>query len=364
MSRVTSKLSGVSSGVSLNRATLARQLLLRRVAMDPVAAVEHLVGMQSQNPLPPYVGLWSRLAGFTVEQLAEPIADRTLVRLLLMRGTIHLVSARDAHLLRPLVQPVLDRGSASVTKIPKERLPQILAAAAEHLRQTAATAVELAAVLEPLFPGVDPMAMATAARASLPLVQVTPRGLWGRSGPAAHLHLRSWVGESTGEVLTVDALVRRYLGAFGPATPADAQAWSGLTGLREVFDRMDLWSAEVDGRVVFDLPQAPRPGPDVPAPARLLTDFDNLLLSHADRTRVISDEHRRAVITKNGIVHPTVLVDGRVAGTWRVERARGTAAVVVSPFGPLPKADREALAGEGLALLAATEPGKTHDVRV
>ncbi|MFC5288388.1 winged helix DNA-binding domain-containing protein [Actinokineospora guangxiensis] len=308
--------------------------------------------------------MWSRLAGFTMRQLAEPIAERALVRLLLMRGTIHLVSARDAHLLRPLVQPVLDRGSASVATLPAELRPQILTAAAEHLRHTAATAVELAAVLAPRFPGVDPMAMATAARASLPLVQVTPRGLWGRTGPAAHLHLHSWAGEGTGEKLTVDGLVRRYLGAFGPATAADAQAWSGLTGLREVFERLDLWSAEVHGRVLYDLPDAPRPGPDEPAPARLLTDFDNLLLSHADRTRVIADDHRRVVITKNGIVHPTVLVDGRVAGTWRVERARGSAAVVVTPFGPLAKADREALAGEGLALLAATEPDKAHDVRV
>ncbi|GAA4439716.1 winged helix DNA-binding domain-containing protein [Actinokineospora soli] len=350
--------------LSLNRATLTRQHLITRAALDPLTCVEHLVGMQSQNPEPPYTGLWSRLVDFTPDQLSTLIADRTLVRLLLMRGTIHLVSARDAHGLRTLVQPVLDRGFASILTIPKSELPAILDAATEHLTDTALTAVELAALLGPRFPHHDPMALATAARAHLPLVQVPPRGLWGKKGPAAHTLATTWIGPPTTPAPTLDDLVLRYLAAFGPATPADAQAWSGLTGLRELFDRLGLWHTEHDGRTHFDLPDAPRPHPDTPAPARYLTGFDNLLLSPADGTRVITDDHRRAVITKNGIVHPTILIDGHVAGTWRTTTARARTTLTVTPFAPLTRADRDALTAEGHALLAALAPDTSHDVQV
>ncbi|GGS27998.1 winged helix DNA-binding domain-containing protein [Actinokineospora fastidiosa] len=347
--------------MSLNRALLARQHLLTRADLDPTTLIEHLVGMQAQAPNPPYIGLWSRLTHFTFDDLAHRITDRTLTRILLMRGTIHLVTARDAHGLRPLVQPVLDRAP---TDIPATDIPAVLDTARHHLHQRPLTAVELGKLLAPDFPDHDPGALAALARLRLPLVQVPPRGLWQRTGPAAHTLATTWLGEPTGERPTIDDLVLRYLAAFGPATPADAQAWSGLTGLREVFDRLPLRTVHTDGRTLHDLPDAPRPPADTPAPARYLTDFDNLLLSHADRTRVISDEHRRTVITKNGIVHPTILIDGHVAGTWRITRTRTAATLTVTPFTPLRPADRDDLTREGHALLTATDPDRTHDVQV
>jgi hypothetical protein len=160
------------------------------------------------------------------------------------------------------------------------------------------------------------------------------------------------------------ALVRRYLAAFGPATPADMQKWCGLTSLKRAFTALDLRTcAAEDGRVLYDLPDAVLTDPSVPVSARFVTDFDNLVLSHADRTRVLPPQYRSRVMTVNGIVRGTILVDGFVGGTWRFERARDAAAVVVTPFAPLGDADRDALAGEGARLLAASDPGAAHEVR-
>lgn len=360
------RVKAVISTRALNRATLARQLLLRRHAMPALQAVEHLVGMQAQAPFPPYFGLWSRLDGFTPDALARPLVERAAVRMVLMRGTVHLVTADDALTLRPLTQPLLDRylATAYSRTLGDVDRDQLAKAGREALRERALTAAELGAHLAERFPGAAPGDLALAARCLLPLVQVPPRAVWGKAGRTAYAPMEEWLGRPPHPEPSLERLVLRYLAAFGPATVADAQAWSGLTGLREIVERLRpglVVFEDERGRELFDLPDAPRPGPDVPAPVRLVAPFDNLLLSHADRTRIISDEHRKTVITVNGQVLGTVLADGFVRGVWRREGP----VVTIEPFEPLTPGQAEEARAEALALLAFAEPGKVdrHEVR-
>ncbi|HLL45439.1 MAG TPA: winged helix DNA-binding domain-containing protein [Longimicrobiaceae bacterium] len=342
---------------ALNRALLARQGLLRRWTTPPAEAVERLVGMQAQAPDPPYVGLWTRLEGFRPDDLARLVEERAVVRIALMRSTIHLVTARDCLALRPLLQPVLDRGfrSAYGRRLEGMDTAALADAARALVEERPRTFADIGAALGERWPDRDPAALSAAARTLLPLVQVPPRGLWGRSGPAAHTTAEAWLGRPLDPDYRVDDVVLRYLAAFGPATAADVQTWSGLTRLKESVERLRpglLCFRDEHGRQLFDLPDAPRPDPDTPAPARFMAEWDNVLLSHADRTRVISEEHRRRIFTPNGIFPGTILVDGFVAGTWKIERHRGVATLRVEPFAPLAAEDQAALAEEGERLLA------------
>ncbi|HEX8273062.1 MAG TPA: winged helix DNA-binding domain-containing protein [Longimicrobiaceae bacterium] len=354
---------------ALNRALLARQGLLRRWTIPAAEAVERLAGMQSQAPDPPYYGLWTRLEGFRPEELSRLLEERAVVRIALMRSTIHLVTARDCLALRPLLQPVLERAHKATYGKRMEGVDATeLADAARALTgERPRTFAEIGAALAERWPGRDPAALSGAARALLALVQVPPRGLWGRSGPAAHTTAEAWLGRPLDTAASLDDLVLRYLAAFGPAAVADAQTWSGLTRLRDAFERLRprlLAFRDEAGRELFDLPDAPRPDPDTAAPARYMADWDNVFLSHADRTRVVSEEHRRRIFTPNGIFPGTVLVDGFVAGTWKLERSRGAATLRVEPFAPLPAADEAALNEEGERLLAfAAEDAPTREVR-
>lgn len=356
---------------ALGRALLARQLLLRRGTLPALDAVEHLVGLQAQAPNPPYVGLWSRLDGFRIEQLSALVESRQLVRIALLRSTIHLVTARDCLRLRPLVQPVLDRGVTTgrhARQLAGVDPVELTAAGRALVEERPRTYGELGTLLSERWPGPDPASLAAAVRTWVPLVQVPPRGMWGMSGQAAHTSAEVWLGRPLDRGADLDELVLRYLAAFGPATIADVQVWSGLTRLREVAERLRprlLVLHDEQGRELLDLPDAPRPEPDVPAPVRLLAEFDNLTLSHADRTRVIADEHRRRIATKNGMVPGLVLVDGQVRGTWRITRARSIATLTVSPFAPLTAADGEAATAEGADLLRfAAGQAESYDVRV
>jgi hypothetical protein len=358
---------------ALNRATLARQMLLRRQRLSAEEAIEHLVGIQAQAPAPPYVGLWTRLEDFRPDELARLILDRRAVRVALMRNTVHLVSAHDCLTLRPLVQPVIDRGlygnrahRAGVEGVDVEALS---AAGRALLEERPRTAKELGAILRERWPERDPASLARAIRHLLPLVQVPPRGVWGKSGPAAHTTAEAWLGRSLDSEPSLEEMVVRYLGAFGPATVKDAQTWSGLTRVGEVVDRLrprlSTFRDERGGEL-FDLPDAPRPDLDVPAPPRFLPEFDNLILSHADRTRVIADEYRKAIASKNGMVPATFLVDGFVRGTWKTERSRGKATLLIEPFEPLSENDRDALAEEGERLvrfMAVPEGVETFEIR-
>ena len=356
----------------LNRATLARQLLLERSTTSITAALEHLVGLQAQTPHTAYTGLWSRLEAFAPEALSELIAERRVVRLALMRGTIHMVSARDAWGLRPLVQPVLDRVQASQfgKRLVGVDLDAVVAAGRAFVEAEPRTFKALGDHLLERWPGRDRFALEQTIRTAVPLIQVPPRGLWGRSGPIAHTSIEAWLGAPPASSAGLDGLVMRYLRAFGPASVMDAQAWCGLTRLGAVFDRLRpglLTFRDESGRELFDLPDAPRPGADVPAPPRFLYDFDNLLLSHADRTRVLSAEAADAV--RPAIQEPvsTFTLDGFVAGTWRIEREkpRGAATLRLRPIRPLTKRETAGLTDEGaglLAFLAAESPD--HRIRV
>jgi hypothetical protein len=342
---------------ALNRALLARQGLLRRWTVAPSEAVERLAGMQSQAPDPPYVGLWTRLEGFRPDDLARLVEERAVVRIALMRSTIHLVTARDCLALRPLLQPVLDRAfrGAYGRRLEGMDTAALADAARTLVEERPRTFAGIGAALGERWPDRDPAALSAAARTLLPLVQVPPRGLWGRSGPAAHTTAEAWLGRPLDPEYRVDDVVLRYLAAFGPASVADVQTWSGLTRLKEVVERLRpglLAFRDEEGRELFDLPDAPRPDPETPAPARFIAEWDNVLLSHADRSRIVAGVHRGRIFTVNGVMPGTILVDGFVAGTWKMERSRGAATLRVEPFAPLAADDEAALAAEGERLLA------------
>ena len=358
---------------ALNRALLDRQLLLRRVPAEAapaedaqadrvLAVVEHLAGLQAQAPFPPYYGLWSRLSGFRAATLAGLLTERKVVRIALMRGTIHLVSARDCLMMRPLIQPVLDRALKTNhgRRLVGVDHTALAAAGREHVDAGPLTFSELGALLSRRWPEHDPSALAQGVRTLVPLVQVPPRAVWGSAGKASHTSAEAWLGASLDAHPPLDELVRRYLAAFGPATVADVQAWSGLTRLAEVVGRLrpELRTfRDENGRELFDLADAPRPGPDVPAPARLIAEFDNLLLSHADRTRVMSEpDRKRLFFNLNGMIPGTVLLDGFVAGTWRIDRSRAAAALTLELFRPVSASDRDELCEEGERLLAFAAP--------
>nr|WP_277818691.1 winged helix DNA-binding domain-containing protein [Cellulosimicrobium arenosum] len=315
--------------------------------------VRHLVGLQSQVPSSPYPGLWSRLASFTTDDLGDRLLDRSVVRLGTLRGTVHLVAADDALELaahaRPAMAAHLRSRNQHGTALADVDLDD-LERAAEDLLAEPLTSVELGRRLAARWRDVGPTQLAYGARCLLPLVQVPPRGLWGASGPGTATTWTTadaWLGRSRHDLDGVahgtDAaavlaarvrLVRRYLAAFGPASVADAQRWAGLTRLRAAFDRLrpELATFTGPGDVeLFDLPDAPRPGGDAPVPVLLVADFDNLVLAHADRARVLADLPVQRVVSINGQVAATVLVDGRVTGswTWTVERAAGDAVVRV-----------------------------------
>ncbi|MEU5537990.1 winged helix DNA-binding domain-containing protein [Streptomyces sp. NPDC020362] len=347
---------------ALNRATLARQLLLRRSPLSAADAVGHLLGLQAQNVKPPYYALAARLDGFGPEQLSRLMADRGTVRIVTMRSTIHTHTAEDCLILRPLVQPARDRELTNFRKgLDGVDLDRLAALARELVETEPRTMAQLREALSAEWPHADPRSLAVAARCRLPLVQVTPRGLWGRSGQVALTTAEHWLGRPAEPAPAPDAVVLRYLAAFGPASVKDMQTWAGLTRLRDAFERLRPWLLtfrDVNGVELFDLPAAPRPDPGTPAPPRFLPEFDNLLLSHADRTRVVPPEHRGRSWQGNQ-AYRTLLVDGFLAGLWKTEGDT----LVVEPFGTLTKGQREDVLAEGARMLETMHPGTSYDIR-
>ncbi|MEZ0449900.1 winged helix DNA-binding domain-containing protein [Cellulomonas sp. ICMP 17802] len=376
------------SRAQLNRALLARQHLLARHDGPALDVVDHLVGLQAQNAWSPYVGLWSRVAGFRTDELADALWARSVARIAVMRGTIHLVTAADALLLPGLIAPLYAKdllvNAAHAAGLRTLDVPELTAAARALVEAEPRVTTELGRLLAERWPDVAPSTLAYGARGTLPLVQVPPRGVWGRSGATTWTTAWTWFGPELSAaapdladpaVLAAEQerLVRRYLAAFGPASVADVQSWSGLTGLRAVTDRLDLvrYRAEpspgaVREREVLDLPGMPLPDPSVPAPVRFLADYDNVLLGHADRTRIMSPEHRAFLASPNGVVPATFLLDGRVAGTWDVPRdlsARGPVTLTVRPFARPTAAQRDQLQAEA-AGLAELMTGDAAEPRV
>jgi hypothetical protein len=328
-------------------------------------AIEHLVGLQSQIPANPYVSLWSRLAGFAPAHLSDLVRDRRAVRLALMRSTIHLVSADDSLTLRPVIQPVLERQlrSTSFGRNVAGIDDTALVRAGRALLREPKTLAELGAGLARRWPGRDATSLAYAIRNLVPLVQIPPRGLWGESGQATHMTAETWLGRPMARSRRADDVVLRYLAAFGPASVRDVQSWSGLTRLREVVDRLRprlRAFRDEQGRELVDVPGAPLPDADTPAPPRFLPDFDNVLLGHHDRGRIFRDERQRPAL----IGRRTVLVDGIVGATWDASVTNGVATLAVRPLGRLSRADRAAVMDEGVRLLGFLAPEAAADVRI
>ncbi len=350
----------------LNRALLARQMLMERTAAPLPQTIERLVGLQSQTPNSPYVALWSRVADFSPLTLGQLISDRRAVRIALQRSTIHLVSAADCLALRPVLQRVIARSLSGNYRRQLEGVDttRLEAAGRALVDDQPRTFAELGELLSPRFGGRDPQALAMGVRAAVALVQVPPRGVWGESGLARHTSAEAWLGHPLGTDTTADELLLRYLRAFGPATVKDAQTWSGLTRLNEVAARLrpQLRSfTDQHGAQLWDVPDGLMPDADRPVPVRFLPDYDNLLLSHADRTRVIAAEHRPLIFSGNGI-SATVLVDGFAAARWRLDRGPRSATLVIQPFAKLTTTDRTAIAEEAMRLLELLAPDSETDV--
>ena len=290
-----------------------------------------------------------------------------------MRATIHLVTADDCLVLRPLMQPVLDaelaRHPEFAPALAGVDLEPVLAFARALLAERPRTGTELRAALAERFPDTTPPRSPTPAATCWPLVQVPPRGVWGRTAQVTSTTAESWLGRPLAADPSIDDVVLRYLAAFGPATVADVAAWSRLTGMREVLDRLRprlRTFRDERGRELLDLPDAPRPDPDTPAPPRFLPEYDNLLLSHADRSRFVAEEHRARLGGATGPIHGSVLHDGFLCGVWRLEqdRASGAATLVVSHARPLTKRAHGSLAAEGRRLLRfVAADADDHDVR-
>ncbi len=353
----------------LNRATLARQLLLEREPVSAGEAVARLAGMQAQEPKHPFVGLWTRVEGFASDDLLRALREREVVRATLMRSTLHLMTAADYAAVRMALQPSMSVALRVLGARSKGLdLEQVLPAAREILRGNPLPFDAIREQLQERFPDVNDRALGYAVRTLVPLVMVTSDDdRWGYPRPTSFALADEWLDEPLAGA-DAEALVTRYLGAFGPATAKDAERWSAVGGMKAVLDgmreRLDVFADE-RGRELFDLPGAPRPDADVPAPPRLLPEFDNLVLAHEDRSRVIADEHRPLVTTKNLRVKATFLLDGAVAGTWTIEVKRKVATLTLTPFAKLTKRALKELEPEAEALLSFAEPdAKSHAVAI
>lgn len=348
------------SRTALNRALLARQMLLARSEVGVAAATAQLVGLQAQQPEPPHVGLWTRLNGFTRDALLEPIQGRQIVRATTMRGTLHLMTADDYLEFRSPLQPGLSAGMNAVLRGRAEGLdlPTLVASARGLFRDRPRTFADLRTALIESAPEADERALGYAVRTHLPLVVVPDDSTWGYRPDPEFADAEDWIGRAPAVDPSPERLVLRYLAAFGPASATDAQTWSGLAGLRSVFEGLKpkLRVFRDGRRDLYDLPDAPRPPEETPAPVRFLPGFDNVILGHADRSRIIADEHRPRVVTRNLLVLPTFLVDGFVAGTWTSTRAKREANLTLTPFVPLGEGTKAELVGEGESLLRFLAP--------
>jgi uncharacterized protein YcaQ len=353
----------------LNRATLVRQLLLERANQPPLDAIKHLIALQGQVSNAPYIGLWSRLCDFQRADLTSLLEQRQVVRASSLRGTLHLLTAEDYLRIQPLLQPTLSQNlHLFARQTPSFDLERFTAAMRAYVQEQPRTAVELRAKMEELYPGMGQQRIADSVRMYLALIQPLPAGRWGFTGRPAHVEASAWLGRPLAETESgARLLIQRYLAAFGPASAQDIQAWSGLTRLQQAIESLRpelLTFRDEHGRELFDLPDAPRPSADTPAPVRFLPEFDNLLFSYDDRRRVISDEARAAVLVGNSTC-TTFLVDGFVRGTWKIERARAGRTLVIEPlFAPLVPAVQKALWEEGERMMRwITEGAEAFDIR-
>jgi winged helix DNA-binding protein len=356
----------VLSTRALNRALLERQMLLHRAKVSAAEAIERLVGMQAQTPTDPYYALWMRLEGFQPDELAALLADRQAVRaVMMMRTTIHLMSSRDYLAIRPVLGPMVRRqfGYGPFSKaLAGVDVDEVAAAGRSLLEERPRTIGEVGKSLHERWPDRDATSLGYAVRYLVPAVQVPPRGIWGKGGRPILATAESWLGRAFDPHLAVEPIVLRYLAAFGPGTVKDIQTWSWLTGVREVIERLRpqlRTFRDEEGRELFDVPDAPLPDPETPAPVRFLPEFDNIFLSHADRSRIIDRKYLDQVL-----MHGFLLVDGFIRGVWKIDRERDAATLVIGLWDALAPRDRMEVEEEaGRLLTFAAADRQSRDIR-
>ena len=352
---------------TLNRTLLGRQRLLERVAGPAEDVIEHLVGMQAQEPPDPYLALWSRIESFDPQELSSLIEQRRAVRLGLMRTTLHLVTARDARALYPVMADVLRRAFRSspfAKQLVGVDIDAVLDLARTTLEERPRSPTELGKVLAETWPDRDAPSLAYAARFLLPLVQVPPRGLWGKTSRATNTTAEAWLGGPLDPSTAADEAILRYLRAFGPAAVSDMRIWSWLTGLREVVERLRpglRTFRDEAGRELFDVEDGLMAEPDVPAPIRFLPTYDNIFLSHDDRSRILIER----IAVPDLIWRGGVLIDGFISGGWRVRREKRLATMTIELVTPVAGAERAELEEEAARALAFVAPdAERRDVEV
>ena len=347
----------------LNRATLARQLLLERIPLDVPTAVHRLCALQAQRPRAPYVALAARLEGFEREDLSRALHDRTVVRATLMRETLQLVAAEDypydAVAMAPYFNRLRERNLPD--GVDMARVVELAAHATEALAEPL-EATALRPILAKLEARMDDDRVWRRVRTNAPILHVPgdePHAFGQRNRFVA---AAAWLGAHEAEETDgTTRLVRRTLAAFGPSSRADLAAFTGLA-VGAIAPALEALEPELErltderGRRLYDLEGSPRPPADTPAPLRLLGEWDNVLLAHADRTRMFDDETRGLVIRKNGDVLPTILVDGVVAGRWWWRRKKDAATLEATPFAKLTKTQRAELEREAELALRVLEP--------
>lgn len=353
----------------LNRTLLARQMLIERANIAVMEAVERLVGLQAQIPNPPYIGLWTRLQGFRRDDLTDLMMARQIVRAAMMRSTLHLITADDHQRFRGMLQPALSRALNAFfgQRAKGLDIDALVEAARPFLEAEPRSTGNLKNRLLEVAPDRDPDAMAYAVRNFLPLVQVPPGGTWGTGSGVDYVTAESWFGPLKPHE-NLRPLLHRYLAAFGPASVMDFQTWTGMVKLKDELEplksEMVIYRDE-NGIELLDLPNMPLSSPDFPAPVRFIPEYDNILIAHADRRRIIADEDRNKVFLSAGRVIGTILLDGFVGGTWRFKREKKSAVLTISPFAPLAVEDENAVRGEAEILIRFIEDNAvTYDIQV
>lgn len=334
----------------LNRIYLDRQLLIQRADMTITQATERVVGWQSQIPNPPYIGLWTRIKNFVRHDLTTHIQNRHIVRCAMFRSTLHLISKDDHHRFHRVIEPALVKGLRSFhgRNIEGMDIAPVVDFARPYIEESPRSMGEIGAHLGQIEPNREPEALNYTIRTYLPLVQVPPAGTWGAGSKATYITARQWLGE--GESADVGALFLRYLAGYGPASVMDFQTWTGMTKLGEVIaslkSQLRVFIDE-NGVELYDLPDMPLPDDDMPLPVKFIPEYDNLLIGHADRTRILPEAHRKQVFLSAGRVLSTILVDGFVAGVWKIETKKRDATLNISPFIALSNAQKSDLIAEG-----------------
>jgi len=333
---------------------LDRQLLIQRANISLSEATERVIGWQSQIPNPPYIGLWTRLESFQRDDLTNAMQNRQIVRCAMFRSTLHLITQADHHRFHRVIEPALVKGLRSFhgRNIEGLNILPLVDVIKPFLSQSPRSMGEIGKFLQTIEPDREPEALNYAIRTYLPLVQVPPAGTWGVGSKATYVMAENWIGRD--KSADVGALFLRYLAGYGPASVMDFQTWAGMTKLapeiEKIKPQLRLFVDE-NGVALYDLPDMPQTDVDAPLPVKFIPEYDNVLIGHADRTRILPEEHRKKVFLSAGRVSSTILVDGFVAGVWKIEITKRTATLQITPFITLTDNQREALISEGELLI-------------